>query len=111
MLNKNIIVYAEDIVRNCVELTSGDNVIPAIDMLAEALRKLLDEDIEEQWVRESIRKVNMLYSACRLLTHPKMVTILFADIVTKLTADVIDYNGLDELIIMAQAKIRANSDK
>ena len=109
MTNKNIIVYAEDIVRSSVEMTRGGNVIPAIDMLGEALRRLLNENIEEQWVRDSVAKVNMLYSACKLLTHPNVDTVLFADIVIKLTADVIDYNGLNELITMAQAKIRAYS--
>ena len=112
MLNKNIIVYAEDIVRSYVEMTSGTNVIPTIDMLSEALRRLLAEDLYEQWVRDSIEKVNMLYSACKLLTHPKMDTVLFSDIVIRLTADTIDYNDLNKLITMAQAKIRAyNSDK
>lgn len=111
MLNKNIIVYAEDIVRNCVKLTSGGNVTPAIDMLSEALRKLLDEDIEEQWVRDSVTKVNMLYSTCRLLTHPKIDTVLYSDIVIRLTYDTIDYDDLSKLITLAQAKIRAYSVK
>ena len=110
MTNKNIIMYAEANVRSCVEMTRGGNVIPAIDMLSEALRRLLGENIEEQWVRDSVTKVNMLYSACKLLTHPKTNPNMFADIVIKLTADVIDYNGLNELITMGQAKIRAYSD-
>lgn len=111
MLNKNIIVYAENVVHNYIEMTSGSNITPAIDMLSEALRKLLAEDVYEQWVRDSIEKVNMLYSACKLLTHPNVDTVLFSDIVIKLTADVIDYNELNELITMAQAKIRAYSAK
>ena len=111
MLNKNIIVYAENVVHNYIEMTSGSNVTPAIDMLSEALRKLLAEDVYEQWVRDSIEKVNMLYSACKLLTHPNVGTVLFSDIVIKLTADVIDYNELNELITRAQAKIRAYSVK
>ena len=111
MLNKNIIIYVEDIVRSCVEMTSGCNVTPAIDMLGEALRRLLAENVEEQWVRDSIEKVNMLYSACKLLTHPNVDPITFSDIVFRLTSDTIDYNELNKLITMAQARIRAYSVK
>ena len=111
MTNKNIIIYVEDIVRNCVEMTTGVNVSPAIDMLSDALRRLLAEDVEEQWVRDSVTKVNMLYSACKLLTHPNVDTIMFSDIVIKLTSDTIDYNELNKLITLAQAKIRAYSVK
>ena len=111
MLNKNIIIYVEDIVRSCAEMTSGGNVAPAIDMLGEALRRLLNENIEEQWVRDSIEKVNMLYSACKLLTHPNVDTIMFSDIVFRLTSDTIDYNELNKLITLAQARIRAYSVK
>lgn len=111
MLDKNIIVHAENITRSYLKMTRGSDVGPAIDMLSEALRRLLDENIEEAWVRESIVKVNMLYSACRLLIHPKMDMTLFADVVIRLTSDVINYNELHNLITLAQAKIRAKNDK
>ena len=111
MTNKNIIIYVEDIVRNYVLMTTGVNVSPAIDMLSDALRRLLAENVEEQLVRDSIEKANMLYSACHLLTHPNVDTILFSDIVFRLTSDTLDYSELSKLIALAQAKIRAYNIK
>lgn len=107
MLNNDIIIYAENITRNYLKMTRGGNVGPAIDMLSEALRRLIDGNIEDVWVRDSVTKVNMLYSACRLLSHPNMDTVLFADIVSRITSDMINYGELNQIINLAQAKIRA----
>ena len=111
MTKKNIIIYSENIVRNCVEMTNGLNVIPAIDLLRIALTYLLSENLEEQWVLSSIRRVNMLCSACKLLAYPEVDESIFGRIIVALTMDPIDYNKLDELVSLGQAKIRANSIK
>ena len=112
MTKNNIVIYAEGIVKNSVEMTSGTNVIPAvipaIDLLRIALSYLLSENLDEFWVINSIRRVNMLCSACQLLTHPNIDETTFGRIVAVLTMDLIDYNKLDELVSLAQAKIRAN---
>ena len=111
MTKNNIVIYAEGIVKNSVEMTSGTNVIPAIDLLRIALSYLLSENLDEFWVINSIRRVNMLCSACQLLTHPNIDETTFGRIVAVLTMDLIDYNKLDELVSLAQAKIRANNVK
>ena len=111
MTKNNIVIYAEGIVKNCVEMTSGTNVIPAIDLLRIALSYLLSENLDEFWVINSIRRVNMLCSACQLLAHPNIDETTFGRIVAVLTMDLIDYNKLDELVSLAQAKIRANNVK
>ena len=108
MTKINIVSYAESNVRSCVEMTSGTNVIPAIDFLRIALSYLLSENLEEQWVLSSIRRVNMLCSACKLLAHPSVDEITFGRIVAALTTNAIDYDKLDELVSLAQAKIRVN---
>ena len=53
----------------------------------------------------------MLCSACKLLTHPSVDESTFGRIVAALTTNAIDYNKLDELVSLGQAKIRANSVK
>ena len=111
MTKNNIVIYAEANVRSCVEMTSGMNVIPAIDFLRIALSYLLSENLEEQWVLSSIRRVNMLCSACKLLAHPSVDESTFGRIVAALSTNAIDYNKLDELVSLGQAKIRANSVK
>lgn len=111
MTKKNIVIYSENIVRNCVEMTNGLNVIPAIDLLRIALSHLLSENLEDRWVVNSIQKVNTLCSACKLLAHPEVDESIFGRIIVALTIDPIDYNKLDELVSLGQAKIRANSVK
>ena len=53
----------------------------------------------------------MLCSACKLLAHPSVDESTFGRIVAALTTNAIDYNKLDELVSLGQAKIRANSVK
>lgn len=53
----------------------------------------------------------MLCSACQLLAHPNIDESAFGRIVVALTMVPIDYNKLDEIISLAQAKIRANNVK
>lgn len=113
MTKNNIIIYAEANVRSCVEMTNGTNVLPAIDFLKIALSYLLSENLEEQWVLSSIRRVNMLCSACKLLAHPHphIDENTFGRIVVACSMDPINYSKLDELVNLAWAKIRASSVK
>lgn len=117
MSYKTIVKNSEIIVNNCLTMTDNDlvkkNIEPALEILRNAMRMLADELMSDPTCKYadeilgSLKKINMLYTALKILSHPVIDKVEAKNIISILTDDDINYSNLYKFVTLAQTKIRA----
>lgn len=116
MSYKTIVENSEIIVGHC--LTTADcklvkqNIEPALEILRNSMRMLVEEQRYDQTcecsdeILGSLKKINMLYTALKILLHPVIDEVEADNIISIITDDDINYIKLNKFVTLAQTKIR-----